>query len=252
MRQRYLSGLAGFICRWPLALLIAGAVLAAISVFYTLGHLEFKTSRNDLIGRDSEYWRNYSAYAHEFHGEEDYIIVCESGQPMHNQAAIDSLVSELLLPANNPGPHDSAGAQLFSPDDLFYRTDLDALKKWFLYYLSSDDLTQIRDSLKDFKQLLAVLQHRSTLDTFFDAMNRMMMEMEIAPEAKRLQMEASQPTVSGIVTQMGQFNENAAHGELLSPWASAFFSQDMLDQAQEQMQFQGYQTYRKGEMFLLL
>jgi hypothetical protein len=26
------------------------------------------------------------------------------------------------------------------PDDLYYRTDLNALKKWFLYYLSIDDL----------------------------------------------------------------------------------------------------------------
>ena len=39
---------------------------------------------------------------------------------------------------------------------------------------------------------------------------------------------------------------------LLSPWASAFFSPEMLGEAEEQMRWQGYQTFRKGQMFLLL
>src|ERR1017187_2474281 len=252
MRQRYLSRLADLVCRWPLAFVVAGIVLAGAAAFHAVRHLEFKTSRNDLIGRDSEYWRLYSEYAHEFSGEEDYLIVVESGQPLRNRAVIDALVAGLLSPTKNPAPGDATGAQRFKPDDLYYRVDFDALKKWFLYYLSVVDLKQIRDSIKDFKQLLAILQHRPTLDTFFDSMNRMLMQMDGAPEAQRRQMESFVPTVSAIVGQMGQFNGQDGQGALLSPWASAFFSPDMLDQAQEQMRWEGYQTFRKGQMFLLL
>lgn len=252
MRQRFFSGLAGCICRRPWVFVVAGVLLAGISAFYAARRLEFKTSRNDLIGRDSDYWRLYSEYAREFRGEEDYIVVVESSRPMRNRAAIDALVAETLSPANNPGPRDAAGAQMFTRDDLYYRVDFDALKKWFLYYLSVDDLKQIRDSLKDFKQLLAILQHRAKLDTFLDSMNRMLMQMEIAPEAQRRQMEAFLPTVSGIVAQMGKFDGQEKEGELLSPWASAFFSPEMMSEAEEEMRWQGYQTFRKGQMFLLL
>ncbi|HVM59474.1 MAG TPA: MMPL family transporter [Verrucomicrobiae bacterium] len=235
-----------------MALLVAGVLLAVVSSVYTVRCLEFKTSQNDLIGRDSEYWRNYEIYAREFHAEEDYIIVAESDQPAQNRAAIDALVAKLLSPANNPAPGDSALAQRFTPDDLFYRTDLNALKKWFLYYLSIDDLKQIDGSLKDFKQLLDILQHRSKLDTFFDAMNRMLMQMDAAPEAQRKQIESFLPTLTAIVAQMGTFNGQESGDALLSPWASAFFSPEMLSDAQDQLQFQGYQTFRHGEMFLLM
>src|ERR1039457_259065 len=252
MRQRYLSGLADLVCRWPLAFLLAGVLLAGVSTVYTVHRLEFKTSQNDLIGRDSEYWRLYSEYAREFHAEEDYILVVESDQPTRNRAVVDALATSLLSPTNNPAPGDAMGAQLFARDDLYYRVNLDKLKPWFLYYLSIDDLKQILGSLKDFKQLVAILEHRPKLDTFFDSMNRMLWEMDRAPEAQRRQMEAFLPTVTAIVGQMVTVKTNNEAGGLLSPWASAFFSTDMVSQAEEQMQWQGYQTFRKGQMFLLL
>ena len=252
MRRSFLRGLADFICRWPLAFVLAGVALAIAASVYTARHLEFRTSRNDLIGRDSEYWRLYSAYAHEFRAEEDYIVLVESGDPQRNRKVIDSLVATLLSPTNNPAPGDSPAAQLFTPDDLYYRVDYDALKRWFLYYLSIDDLKQIRDSIKDFKQLVAILQHRPKLDTFFDSMNRMLWQMEGAPESERQQMEAFLPTVTAIVAQMGTFNSGAEENALLSPWANAFFSTEMLGEAEQQMRWQGYQTFRNGQMFLLL
>jgi hypothetical protein len=231
---------------------VAGVLLAGAASFYAARRLEFKTSRNDLIGRDSEYWRLYSEYAREFQSEEDYIIVVEGDQPARNRAVIDTLVTTVLAPANNPAPGDASGAQLFTHDDLYYRVDFDALKKWFLYYLAIDDLKQIQGSIKDFKQLLAILEHRPKLDTFFDSMNQMLLQMDSAPEVQRRQMEAFLPTVSAIVGQMGTFNGQEEEGALLSPWASAFFSQEMVGQAEEEMRWQGYQTFRKGQMFLLL
>ncbi len=173
MRRRSLTALANAVCRWPWLILLIGIALAAVSGVYTARHLEFKTSRNDLIGRDSEYWRLYSEYAREFHAEEDYILVVESGQPARNRAVIDALATSLLSPTNNPATGDATGAQLFARDDLYYRVNLDKLKPWFLYYLSIDDLKQIQSSIKDFKQLVAILEHRPKLDTFFDSMNRM-------------------------------------------------------------------------------
>src|SRR5437870_6362004 len=166
MRRRYLTGLSSAICHRPWLFVLGGVLLAVAAAIYTARALEFKTSRNDLIGRDSEYWRLYSEYAREFRSEEDYIVVVESDQPARNRAAIDALGQALLVPENNPNPVDSAVAQQFTAADLFYRVDYDALKRWFLYYLSVDDLKQIRDSVKDFKQLVDILQHEPKLHTF--------------------------------------------------------------------------------------
>jgi len=252
MRQRFLSGLSATICRRPWLFLLGGVLLAVAAALYTAHALEFKVNRNDLIGRDSEYWRNFSEYAREFRSEEDYIIVVESDHPERNRAAIDALAAALVAPGNNPGPHDEPGAQRFSAQDVFYRVDYDALKPWFLYYLSLDDLNQIRDSIKDFKQLVAILQQRPKLDTFFDSMNQMLTQMETAPESQRRQMESFLPTITAIVTQMGDTSGRQAGSEFLSPWASAFFSSEMIGEAEQEMKWRGYQTFQDGRMFVLL
>jgi uncharacterized protein len=252
MRQRYLAGLSAAICHRPWLFVIGGVLLAVASAIYTARSLEFKTNRNDLIGRDSEYWRNFSEYAREFRSEEDYIVVVESDHPDKNRAVIDTLAAALLSPENNPNPKDAPDAQELTAEDVFYRVNFDALKPWFLYYLSTDDLKQIRDSIKDFKQLVAILQHRPKLDTFFDAMNQMLGQMENAPESQRRQMEAFLPTITAIVAQMGDLQGHEAQSEFLSPWASAFFSSEMIGEAEQEMKWRGYQAFRDGKMFVLL
>jgi hopanoid biosynthesis associated RND transporter like protein HpnN len=252
MRRRYLSGLANVIVHQPWWFLGAGVALSILAGIFTSRSLEFKTSRNDLIGRDSEYWRLFSEYAREFSSEEDYIIVVESDQPSQNKATINRLVTALLSPENNPHPQDAPKAQQFRVDDVFYRVDFDRLKPWFLYYLSVDDLKQIRDSLGDFKQLLAILQRKPRLQTFFDSMNRMLGQMERTSPAQRGPMLSFVPTITGIARNLGETTPRPDRAELLSPWASAFFSEEMVGEAEQQMKWQGYQTFRNGHMFLAL
>ena len=91
-RQRFMSAIADAVIRWPRAIISIGVVLAAVATFFAVHRLEFKTGRNDLIGRDSEYWKLYSQYAEEFHAEEDYLVVVESDRPERNRAAKSSIV----------------------------------------------------------------------------------------------------------------------------------------------------------------
>ena len=252
MLRGFLSKLAAAICRWPWVFVVTGIAIAAAAAVYTARSLEFNTNRNDLIGRNSEYWRLYSEYAREFSDEEDYVIVVEGDQPAQNKAAVDALVKALLAPENNPSPADSPTAQQFNADDVFYRVDFDALQNHFLYFLDVKDLNEINASLKDFKQLVAVLQQKPELATFFDAMNQMLQQMETAPEADRRRMEAFLPTIIAIVNQMADPRSGKDEAGLLSPWASAFFSEEMLGQAEDQMRWKGYNVFAKGKMFLML
>ncbi len=250
-RVRYLAALSNAIKRWPKAFVVLGIILAIVSAVYTVKGLDFKTSRNDLIGRDSEYMRNFDEYAHEFSSEEDYIVVVESDSPERNRAAVDAIAKALLDPANNSNPKYNKLAQNFVEDDLFYKVNYDALKPWFLYYLEVGDLEKIRGSIKDFKQLLAILQHKPKLYTFFDTMNQMFGQMEGAAEAQRRDMESFLPTITKVVDQMAVPQTNTT-SQFLSPWASAFFSDDMVGEADKEMKWGGYQVYRDGKMYLLL
>jgi hypothetical protein len=227
---------------------IAGILLAVVSSFYAVGRLEFKTSQNDLIGRNSEYWRVYSEYAREFRSEEDYIIVVESDQPERNRAVVDALVSGLLAATNNPAPGDSPIAQLFKPGDLYYRVDLQAFQPWFLYYLSLEDL----NCLKDFPQLVFVLEHQPNIAGFLHVANESLMQLGLAGPEREKCTWGFVPMMTTVVKQVGDLAAAQAPGEWHSPWMQAFVGPEDSEKAEEQMKWQGYQTFRGGRMFLLL
>ena len=115
--------LAETVIRRPRALILIGLLLAVVATFYAIQKLDFKTGRNDLIGRDSAYWKLYSQYAEEFHAEEDYLVVVESNRPERNRAVVDALAKQFLAARNNPAKADDPMAQQFVPADEFYRED---------------------------------------------------------------------------------------------------------------------------------
>jgi hopanoid biosynthesis associated RND transporter like protein HpnN len=244
--------LGDLICRWPLLFVMLGLLLATSAGIYAVRSLKFKTSRNDLIGRDSEYWRLYSEYAREFRDEEDYIVVVESDKPDRNRAAVDALVNALLAPANNPHKADAKDAQQFTVPDVFARVNFEPMQQWFLYYLSTNDLVEIRDSLREFNQLVTVLQNQPKLATFLDSMNQMLQQMDSASDAERKRMLAFVPTITATVKQMADYNPAAEKWQLLSPWANAFFSEEMVGQAEDAMKWGGYHVFRKGKMYIVL
>jgi len=240
------------ICRRPRLFVVLGFLFAVCAGLYAARYLQFKTSRNDLIGRDSEYWRLYSEYASEFRDEEDYLLVVESRKPARNREVVDALVKALLAAENNPHPADDKDAQRFVEDDVFYRVNFDALQRRFLYFLATNDLAEIRGSVKEFKQLVAVLEAKPELPNFFDAMNQMLQQMAAAPAAQRERMASFLPTVTSIVKQMAAFEGADAEAAFLSPWAGAFFSEEAVTEAEQQMQWEGYNVFDKGNTFIVL
>ena len=104
MRRRSLTVLGSAVCRWPRVFVLVGVALAVVAGVFTARRLEFKTSRDDLIGRDSEYWRFYSEYAREFGAEDDYLVVVESDQPARNRAVIDAQTIRLPVDSGRAAP----------------------------------------------------------------------------------------------------------------------------------------------------
>ena len=232
--------------------MLLGVLLAAGAGVYSLRCLKFKTSRNDLLGRDSEYWRLYSEYTREFGDEEDYLIVIEGDKPERNRAAVDALVKKLLATDANSSRDDSALAQQFIADDVFYRVNFEPMQQWFLYYLSTNDLVEIRNSLAEFNQLVNVLQNKPKLATFLDSMNQMLQQMDSATDAERKRMQAFVPTITATVKQLADYKPGREKWKFLSPWANAFFSEEMVGEAENAMKWDGYHVFRNGQMYVIL
>jgi hopanoid biosynthesis associated RND transporter like protein HpnN len=232
-RGQLLSGLGDAVCRRPWLPVVFGLALAVAGGLSAWFGLEFHTSRNDLIGRDSEYWRLYSAYAREFGGEDNYLVVVEGDRPERNRAAVDTVAQALVRDG-------------FDAADVFHRANYTPLQPWFLYYLPTNDLVALRDSLGEFRQLVTALQHDPRLTTFVEAMGQMLQQMETASPADRQRMAAFLPTVTAVVSQIG------LPGPYVSPWAGVFLGEERASEAARAMRWDGYHVFRDGRTYLLL
>jgi predicted RND superfamily exporter protein len=252
LRQRYLLRLADAVCHHPGWFMSAALMLAVVSAVYAAHGLEFKTSRNDLIGRDGEFWRLHDASIREFRSEEDYVVQVRGSNPSRNREAVDKLRAALLAGENNPHPVDAGYAQQFVPTDVFARVNYEAIEPWYLYYLPLDDLRRIRDSIGEFRQLVAVLASDPSLVSFFGAMDQMLRQMEGATLADRGRMASFLPTVEAVADHVRTANALDDRHGLLSPWATAFFSAHMIREAELQMQWNGYHVFEQGRVFVML
>jgi hopanoid biosynthesis associated RND transporter like protein HpnN len=211
-RGQFLAALADAICRRPWLPVTLGLALALGAGLYAVLHLDFRTSREDLIADDSAYWRAQSEYNQEFGGEDVYLFVVEGETPTRNRRVVDTVVAEL-------------GRAGFPAEDIFYRADVTMLQPWFLYYMATSAVPQF------VSQFVGPLQQEAKLATFFDLTKQMLEQMATAGPDERREMEAFVPTITAVVRQLGE----------PGPWASPWM-----------MRWDGYQVFREGKTFLVM
>src|SRR6185436_10577879 len=112
--------------------------LAVLCVFYTVRFLEFHTSRDDLVGGDKEYHRDYLNFRREFPGEADIVVVVESEQPEKNRQFVERLgpkleAATIRVPAG-PGTTETITTNLFG--SVFYKGDFKAMGHKALLFAS--------------------------------------------------------------------------------------------------------------------
>ena len=76
---RLLRLLVRAVIRHPRLFVYPQFVLVCVCVFVTVDRLKFDMNRNNLVGADKEYHRNFLTYAKEFHGQGDLVVVVQSG-----------------------------------------------------------------------------------------------------------------------------------------------------------------------------
>jgi hypothetical protein len=208
---------------WPqLALFFAG-------VFITVTFLQFDTNRDDLVGSNLKYHKNFLALQKEFPQQgNDLVVVVQSGDTEKNRQFIERLAAKMTPETN-----------LFR--DVFYQHDLAAMGTKALYFVPEGDLATIQTTLHDDLPFIQQFTQTTNLISFFEQINT---DFRTAPREANAQTEAlvqALPVLTRIVTQATGSLQRA--GKPPSPGvASLFGATDVSDI---------YITYNHGQIFLL-
>lgn len=141
LARRLLTGLVGFVCRYPRAVLTLGLLLVGLSAWGAATRLQYHTSRNDLISPKKESQKRWQKYLAEFGDDDDIVVVVKGGPRAQMQQALEAIAAGVR-----------ARADLF--DRLFYKVDLRALRDRALLYLPRTDIEAIVQNLRDMGPLL--------------------------------------------------------------------------------------------------
>ena len=151
--------IVGIIVRYPVGVILAAALGVAFSLLVTATQLEFHTSRLDLIATGERYKQLDQAYSREFEDlPERVIVVIRSDHPETAKAFATALAQRWEM---DP-----------TIDKVWYRIDVEALKRKALFYLSPDDLVALRQKLQEHQDLLQELVAAPTLQNLFALINR--------------------------------------------------------------------------------
>jgi hopanoid biosynthesis associated RND transporter like protein HpnN len=158
---RELRRLVRISCRHPLLTVVISLLLAAAALAYTVHALTFKTSGRDVLPQDAPYVKRYIQYARDFGELEDIVVVVEARSFEGAKAYAARLVQELR---HSPVKFERVA----------YRIDPKQFEGNQLLYLSTGELTEIRDKIFDHQEFMESFAGDPTLARLLEGVNTQM------------------------------------------------------------------------------
>jgi len=186
--ERFLTRLADAVCSNPRRFILPQIILAIGCAAFTAWQLEFHTSRNDLVGADKEYHRNFLEFQKEFPLQDDLVAVVESSNIERNRQFVARLGQRLMLETN-----------LFRA--VFYRRDLRTLGTNTLLITPVEDLKVLTNKLADFKPFIETFTVAPNFTAFIKQVNDQFLDAanERNPDTEKL--VQSLPALQKILRQ---------------------------------------------------
>lgn len=128
--DRWLGLGTEFLLRHRRTVLVVGLLSAIASVAYAVWGLGFRTSRLDLLNRNSEYNQRWLAYLDEFGSDDDVLVIVAGANPTAIEPVLDALHGEL-----------SARQEHFH--SVLCRSDLSRLSGKGLHFIPAADLRRL-------------------------------------------------------------------------------------------------------------
>ncbi|HEY7436449.1 MAG TPA: MMPL family transporter [Methylomirabilota bacterium] len=196
-------------------------LLAAVAVAYTAHELTFKTSTRALLPQDAGYVLRYADYAKEFGELEDIVVVVEAGSFEGARAYAARLTEELR----------QAEVKF---QRVAYRIDPKRFEGRQLLYLTTSELSEIRDKIFDHQEFMESFAGDPSLARLLEGVNTQMAAafvsnlFDIGLQDKDLPVDTRFLRV--LLDQMASRLERPA--PYRSPWGTLFsFGEDPPDDA---------------------
>ncbi|MEK7707535.1 MAG: MMPL family transporter, partial [Verrucomicrobiota bacterium] len=185
---RVLGWLAGAVCKYPRLVFYPQAILFLVSILYTVRHLEFDTSRNNLVGANKKYHQNFLRFKKEFPTQDDLVVVVESENREKNRQFVERLGAKLEVETN-----------LFT--HLFYKGDLKMLGSKALLFVPAENLAELKKTLGDYRPFLEPFTRTTNLVSLFNMINTQFRTAKQERNARNDSLVQALPALERIVLQ---------------------------------------------------
>lgn len=227
---RILARLADAVCRYPKLFFWSQLVLLALSVFYTVNFLEFDTSRDNLVGSNKKYHRNFLQFRKEFPQQDDLVVVVESEMPEKNRQFVERLGAKLEVETN-----------VFT--HVLYKGDLRMLGNKALLFASSNDVAELKATLSDYRPFIRKFSITTNLVSLFSMINGEFRTAKREQNAENESMIKALPALERILNQAAASLRRP--GTPPSPGITALF--DPTGEAEKDI----YITFAEGRIYLV-
>ncbi|EEF60531.1 MMPL family transporter [Pedosphaera parvula] len=227
---RALGRLADAIARHRWLFLWPQFFLFGLCVLYTVFHLQFDVSRDNLVGSDKKYHQNYLKFKKEFPTQDDLVTVVESENMDKNRQFVERLGAKLEAETN-----------LFT--DVFYKGDPTMMGSKALLFFPEKDLKELRVMLSDYIPFINKFTQATNMSSLFAMINYEFLHAKREANAENEAMVKAVPMLDRIVKEATSSLQRP--GAPVSPAIYALF--DAGNEAEQQI----YITYDKGRVYLV-
>jgi hopanoid biosynthesis associated RND transporter like protein HpnN len=185
---RWLSRLAAGICRYPHWFFWPQIALFALCVLYTVLFLKADMNRDNLVGPNQQYHKNYLAFEKEFPQPDDLVVVVESSDLENNRQFVERIAAKMQAETN-----------LFR--DVFFQQSMSMLGDKALQFATETNLVETRDTLRAARPFITQFARTTNLVSLFEQVNQAFRTAKQEENAQNKSLVKSLPALGRIVSQ---------------------------------------------------
>ncbi len=185
---RALGVLATLVCRHRKWWFYPQLLLFGLSVLYTAEHFNFDPDRNNLVGADETYNKNFIEFKKEFPSQDDLAVVIQSENIEKNRQFAERLGRRL-----------DAETNLFT--HVMYRNDLKMLGPKALLMVPLKDLAELEQTLAEYRPFIEKFTRATNLVSLFGMVNSQILHAKNEENAENKSLVKAVPWLERIIKQ---------------------------------------------------
>src|SRR5437667_3849818 len=228
---RVLRWLSNAVYRYPRLFFYPQLLLFIASLFVTAvkPKIQFDTSRDDLVGAEKQYHKNYLRYKKEFLAQDELVAVVESEDTEKNRQFVERLGERLIQETN-----------LFT--DVIYNNDVTMLGRKALLFFPEKDLKELLQTLRDYRPFIQQFVQATNLNSLFRLVNHQFRTAKREENAENESLVKALPAMERIIAQASDSLQRP--GTPPSPGLTALFN------AGKEAEQQIYVTFADGRIYI--